>query len=84
MEEERVELERGVRVGDYTLFAIARTVRRPAARARGACVALTREAVGVVVRGPSGITALMADGRALSIEQLLAEHPALADAVSAL
>ncbi len=29
MEERRVELERGVRVGDYDLFAIALMVRRP-------------------------------------------------------
>jgi len=84
MEEGRVELEGGVRVGDYDLFAIAQTVRRPAVRAHGMTVALTREAIGVVVRGPSGVTALMADGRLLSIEQLLAEHPSLVDAVSAL
>jgi hypothetical protein len=123
MEERRVELEQGVRVGGYDLFAIALTLRRPGRlcgcgddgrrdvpvtgrgcgpwsggspgivrrimpfRRHGACACfcaatvVCREALGVIVRDPSGCRVLMADGRQLTTAQLVAEHPSLRDAV---
>jgi len=126
MEERRVELEQGVRVGGFDLFAIALTVRRPGRlcgcgqdgrrdipvtgrgcgpcsgrspgvmrrimpfRRHGACACfcaatvVRREALGVIVRDPSGLRVLMTDGRQLTTAQLVAEHPSLRDAVSAL
>jgi len=84
MEERRVELEQGVRVGGYDLFAIALVVLWPIVRAHCSMAVLYREALGVIVRDSSGLRVLMADGRQLSTTQLVAEHPSLRDAVSAL
>ncbi len=59
-------------------------------RRRGACACFCastvvyREALGVVVRDSFGLTVLMADGRELTASELVAEHPSLRDAVSAL
>ena len=84
MEERRLELERAVTVHGRELIPIAWTVGRPVMRGHALNVAMCREALGVIVRDDSGLRVLMADGRALTTAQLMAEQPSLRDAVSAL
>jgi len=84
MEERRLELERAVTVHGRELIPIAWTVGRPVMRGHALNVAMCREALGVIVQDDSGLRVLMADGRALTTAQLMAEQPSLRDAVSAL
>ncbi len=84
MEERVVDLEAAVRVGDHELIPIAGTVGRPVVRSDGLLVAMVREALGVIVRDRSGLRVLLADGRELTVEQLVAEYPTVASDVSSL
>jgi len=84
MKERRLELEPAVTIGGRELIPIACSVGRPVIRGHVLNVAMCREALGVIVRDDSGLRALLADGRELTMAQLVAEHPLLHDAVSAL
>ncbi len=84
MEERVVELEPTVRIGGYELIPIARTVGWPVVRPDGLLVAMVREALGVIVRDNSGLRVLLADGRELTVWQLVAEYPTVAFDVSSL
>jgi hypothetical protein len=84
MEERQLELEPAVTMCGHELIPIAWTVGRPVVHGHALNVAMCREALGVIVREDASLRVLMADGRALTAAQLMAEHPSLRDAVSAL
>ena len=81
MEERRLELEPAVTIGGRELIPIAWTVGRPVMRGHSLYMAMCREALGVILRDDSGLRVLLADGRALTTAQLMAEQPSLRDAV---
>lgn len=84
MEERRLELEPAVRIGDRELIPIAWTVGRPVVKSHTLRVAMCREAFGVIVRDDNGLRVLLADGRVLTVNELVAAHPSLEAAVSSL
>ncbi len=84
MDERRLEVEVPLRVSGRELIPIAWTIERTVMRRHGVMVAMCREAFGVIIRDDAGLRVLLVDGRDISADELLAEHPSLADAVAAL
>ena len=71
-------------VGGRELYPVAWTVGRPAIGHHSLRVAMVREAFGVIVRDGDGVRAYLVDGRVVTLTELAAEYPSMADAVATL
>ncbi len=84
MQERQVELESALRVAGHDLIPIVWTSGRRVWRSGSLMIAMCREAIGVIVQDGTGLRVFLADGREITVEQLLCEYPSLRDGVSSL
>ena len=80
----QVALETTVSMAGYVFTPVSWTVRHHIERGRFMSFSMAKEALGVILHDAEGYRVLMVDGRELTLAELSAEYPSLADSLSQL